>query len=268
MHSEQPATLRAEYAGLAVKLNLPEQEAQDQRITVEAVKEWLRRNKNWLLIFDNAPDAESVREYIPSGSVGHIIITSRDSSWRGVATSLSVKVLPKSEAVEFILNRTGQQDAETAATLAETLGCLPLALEQAAAYIEACGCSLSHYANLFQESKEALLQEGRLATDYPDTVATTWEMAFQQVERENPAAADLLRLCAFFAPDDIPLQVIKDGAKYLPEPLASAVANPLAFDKSLAALRHYSLVERKAEFISVHRLVQAVTQHRMGKDGS
>ncbi len=60
MHSEQPATLRSEYAGLAVKLDLPEQEAQDQRITVEAVKEWLRRNKNWLLIFDNAPDAESI----------------------------------------------------------------------------------------------------------------------------------------------------------------------------------------------------------------
>ena len=266
MHSEQPATLRAEYAGLAVKLDLPEQEAQDQSITVEAAKEWLRRNKNWLLIFDNAPNAESVREYIPSGSVGHIIITSRDSSWRGVATSLSVKVLPKSEAVEFILNRTGQKDAETAATLAETLGCLPLALEQSSAYIDACGCPLSHYANLFQESKEALLQEGKLATDYPDTVATTWELSFQQVERENPAAAALLRLCAFFAPDDIPLQVIKDGAKFLPAPLASAVTNPLAFDKSLAALRHYSLVERKAELISVHRLVQAVTQHRMGDE--
>ena len=266
MHSEQPATLRAEYAGLAVKLDLPEQQAQDQRITVEAVKEWLRRNKNWLLIFDNALDAESVREYIPSGSVGHIIITSRDSSWRGVATSLSVKVLPKSEAVEFIVNRTGQQDEVTAVTLAETLGCLPLALEQAAAYIEACGCSLSHYASLFQESKKELLREGKIATDYPDTVATTWEMAFQQVERENPTAADLLRLCAFFAPDDIPLQVIKDGAEHLPEPIASAVVNPLSCDKSLAALRHYSLIERKEEFVSIHRLVQAVTQHRMGKE--
>lgn len=267
LHSEQPATLRAEYAALAVKLDLPEQEAQDQRVTVEAVKEWLRRNSNWLLIFDNVPDAESVREYIPSGAVGHIIITSRDSSFRGVATSLSVKVLLKSEAVEFILNRTGQQDEATAGTLAETLGCLPLALEQAAAYIEACECPLSHYLSLFQESKEELLREGKLATDYPDTVATTWEMAFQQVERENPAAADMLKLCAFFAPDDIPLQVIKDGAEFLPEPLASAVANPLAFDKSLAALLHYSLIERKAEFISIHRLVQAVTQHRLGKDG-
>ncbi len=85
------------------------------------------------------PMPSQLREYIPSGSVGHIIITSRDSSWRGVATSLSVKVLPKREAVEFILNRTGQQDEATAATLAETLGCLPLALEQAAAYIEVAG---------------------------------------------------------------------------------------------------------------------------------
>jgi tetratricopeptide (TPR) repeat protein len=265
LHSEQPASLRAEYAGLAALLNLPEKDAQDQQVTVEAVKEWLRRNSNWLLIFDNAPDAESVRDYIPSGT-GHIIVTSRDSRWRGVASSLTVRVLPASEAVDFISNRTGQQDEATAATLAEALGYLPLALEQAAAYIEACGCSLSHYENLFQQRKAELLRHGDIATGYPDSVATTWEVSFQQVESENAAAADLLKLCAFFAPDDIPLQVIKDGAKYLPEPLTSIATDTLAFDKSLAALRHYSLVEVKAKFISVHRLVQAVTQHRMSEE--
>jgi tetratricopeptide (TPR) repeat protein len=266
LRSEEPATLVNDYARLAAELYLPEKDASEQRVVVEAVKEWLRQNRGWLLIFDNAPDADSVRDYIPRGGSGHVIITSRNPNWSGIASPLRIGALTETEAVQFLINRTGQKDEATAAALAAALGYLPLALEQAAAFIEASGQTLSHYLDLFRVRGEELLKRGEPSTDYPDTVATTWNASFQRVESENPAAADFLRLLSFFAPDDIPLQIIKDGAKHLPESLASTVAGSIALDKALASLRRYSFIEMKTESVSLHRLVQTVTQDQMDED--
>lgn len=103
VRSEDPTTLASEYAGLAAKLNLRQKDAAEQRLIVEAVKEWLRKNRGWLLIFDNAEDVQLVRQYLPRGSAGHIIVTSRNPNWTGVAKPLSVKALPLEEAIEFLL---------------------------------------------------------------------------------------------------------------------------------------------------------------------
>ena len=207
-----------------------------------------------------------MRNYIPSGGIGHIIITSRNPNWAGVAKSLSVKSLPMAEAMEFLLKRTGSQDEATAKALAEKLGCLPLALEQASAYIETSGSTMARYLDLFEKRQRDLLQRGELSTEYPDTVATTWSISFQNVERDNAAAAELLRLCAFFAPDDIPINMITEGAKELPESLAAIVTDTFLFDEALIILRKYSLVEVEDEKISIHRLVQAVIRHAMDEE--
>ena len=241
VRSEDPVTLVNNYASLAEKLDLPEKDATEQRITVEAVKEWLRMNPGWLLIFDNAEDKKLLRDYIPSSGKGHIIITSRNPNWSGVAKSLSVKTLLIEEAIEFLLKRTGSQDEVTAKELAEKLGCLPLALEQASAFIETSGRPMAHYLDLFEKRQSELLERGELSTEYPDTVATTWSISFQNVERENKPAAELLRLCAFFAPDDIPLKMIIEGAEELPKTLAAVVTDTLKLDEALMVLRKYSL---------------------------
>jgi len=89
-------------------------------------------------------------------------------------------------------------------------------------------------------------------------VATTWELSFQQVQQASPAGADLLNLCAFLAPDDIPRDLLSEGVEHLPQPLAKALVDPLAFDEAVAALRRYSLIEVGGDALSVHRLVQAV----------
>ena len=263
VRSEEPTTLAGDYASLAVKLDLPEKDATEQNVIVEAVKEWLRQNQGWLLIFDNAIDAQSVRDYIPRTNAGHIIITSRNPNWAGVAKPHAVNLLPLEEAIQFLLKRTDQQDEATAKSLAEALGCLPLALEQAAAYIEASGLTMSNYLELFNKNQRELFQSGKPSTEYPDTIATTWRLSFQNVERDNPAAAELLRLCAFFAPDDIPLKMLTDGAAELPESLAATVSDDLLLDEALMALRQYSLVEVKNEKLTIHRLVQAVIRSMM-----
>ncbi|HNT72062.1 MAG TPA: hypothetical protein PKK92_03270, partial [Methanothrix sp.] len=143
VRSEEPATLAADYAGLAARLNLPEKDSQDQRITVEAVRRWLEENGGWLLVFDNAQEPENLTDYLPRTGAGHVIITSRNPNWGGTAKPLLVDVFSRQESVEFLLSRTGQTDGAHA--LAEALGDLPLALEQAGAYIQETGISFATY---------------------------------------------------------------------------------------------------------------------------
>jgi tetratricopeptide (TPR) repeat protein len=259
MRAEDAATLAADYAGLAAALGLIQREATEQAVVVAAVRQWLEQNAGWLLVFDNAENRAAVRDYVPQGR-GKVIITSREPVWSGVATPLGLEVLAAEEAVDFLCKRTGDTDAAAAATLAEDLGRLPLALEQAAAYIEDTGGSLQYYRQLYAENHAALLRQGRLSTEYPDTVATTWTLSIGKVD--EPARA-LLNLCAFFAPEGIPLDAIREKAGGLPSPLDIVAADAVRLDSAIAALLRFSLIGRKGEDLSVHRLVQAVMRERL-----
>ena len=266
IHSEEPAKMADDYSDLAKYLDLPEKESTDQRETVRAVKRWFEHNPGWLLIFDNAHDPKVVREYLPQGGAGHVIITSRNPDWRSAARVLKVQVFDRADSIEFLCRRTGQDDEKTADALADELGDLPLALEQAGAYIEATGTTLADYQELFQSRREELWDDESPPPDYLDTVATTWSLAMEEVSKKSPAAADLLNLCAFLSPDEISPGMLGEGAEHIPEPLASTAADGLAMNRVVRALRRYSLIDASGESISVHRLVQAVVRDRLGED--
>jgi tetratricopeptide (TPR) repeat protein len=262
----EPVTLASDYASLAVKLDLPEKLAANHGVVIDAVKEWLRKNGDWLLIFDNASDPDAVRNLIPRGSSGHVLITSRYATWAGIAKPISIDVISSEEATNYLLRRTGQDDQAAARSITEVLGGLPLAIEQAAAYIETTGTSLNHYLGLLRSGTREILQRGRPSTEYLDTVATTWELSFRQLETESPTAVDILKLCAFLAPDDIPGEVLRTGAGYLPDKLAEVATDPLELDHNSAELRHYSLAEVNQGKLSFHRLVQAIIRERMSDE--
>ncbi len=262
VRSEEPAQLASDYAGLAQPLDLPQKDAQDQRLIIAAVRHWLEHNPKWLLVFDNAESPDAVREYLPHGSTGHIIITSRDPNWGSTAEPLNVDVFLRVESIAFLEKRTGQ-GGDHADALANEMGDLPLALEQAAAYIEAAHSALAEYLNLFQTRREELWKDEKPPEGYPATVTTTWSLAMTQVQAESPAAADLLNLCAFLDPDEIPLNLFTDHSDQLPEPLKLVAADPIQLNRALAALLRYSLIQRDADRISVHRLIQTVTGDRL-----
>jgi len=266
VRADEPAILAADYACLAGPLGLPEAETAEQAVTVQAVRRWLGQNRGWLLILDNAGDPATVRNYLPQARLGHALITSRNPNWKAVGPRLEVKVMKREEAVDFLCRRTKQVDVDTAATLASDLGHLPLALEQAGAYIEATGMLLTRYLELYR-SRPAELQRRGKPLEYPDTVASTWEMSFERLVENSPAAADLLRLCSFLAPDDIPLEVLGRGAELLPQSLSSLFVDPVALNDTVAALRRYSLIEATEGALSVHLLVQAVTRDRLTEKG-
>jgi tetratricopeptide (TPR) repeat protein len=263
VRSEQVATLASEFATLATALDLPEKNAAEQPVIVAAVRDALQHRRDWLLVFDNANGPEEIREYLP-GMGGHILITSRHAAWGGVAEKVEVKKWTPEVASEFLLKRTGQTDADAAKELAYELDYLPLALEQAAAYIDSAHKELRGYLAMFREHHLALLKRGRPSTDYPATVATTWDLSFQQLEMVSPGASALLQVCAFLAPDDIPRDVIASHTKHLPELLRETVGDGLAFDEAVSAIRRYSLMDAIGESaLSMHRLVQAVVRDRL-----
>lgn len=246
---------------------LPAKNETDQRKLVLAIKHWLEQcQQRWLLIFDNADDIALLQHYLPQQGHGSVLLTTRTSAVGALAASLEVENMGIMEGTTFLLHRAqrpqaSDEERNEATNVVIALDSFPLALDQAGAYIEETGCSFREYLQLFQKHRLALLaRRGKQVTNYPDSVATTWSLAFQKIAQTNPAAADLLHLCAFLAPDHIPEELLKDGAPYWPPMLQQATADPLAFNHLIEDLLTFSLVKRLAgdHLLSIHRLVQAV----------
>jgi tetratricopeptide (TPR) repeat protein len=259
--AEQPAAIPGQLAALARRLGLPEHAEQAE--TVHALWDALRQRDRWLLVFDNAEHPSDLRPWWPPGS-GRVLVTSRNPTWPGLAATVPVDVLPRAEAVTFLHYRLGRA-GPALDQLADTLGDLPLALEQAAAYLEETASSPAEYLDLLNERARELFALGQPATT-AQTIATTWAVSLQQLRQDAPAAEDLLVLCAFLAADDVPRALPADHPDVLPERLAATVADPLAYQQTIAALRRYSLVRTSTDHLSVHRLVQAVVRQRLDPD--
>jgi hypothetical protein len=162
----------------------------------------------WLLIFDNAPDWASVQAFLPPAGPGRVLITSRNANWPP-GQVLDVPELGTEVAAGFLVRRTSDPDEQAAIELAKELGGLPLALEQAAAYIQSSGGSLAGYLRSFRRQRTDLLARGEpTGPGYPETVATTWRLAFEHLQQSAPAAVGLLRLLAFCAPEAVPLGLL------------------------------------------------------------
>jgi tetratricopeptide (TPR) repeat protein len=271
-------TLFTDFVALAGLLDLPEKDSQDQTITVNAVKHWLESNSQWLLIMDNADDLEILRDFLPTGGKGHLILTTRSQATGAVAQSLEVKELETVDGAVMLLRRAGiippeaslvdasDENQADARAIAHLLDGLPLALDQAGAYIEEMRCSLADYRERYQTERATMLKErGRFFSAHPASVTTTFSLSFQQVQKANPASADLLRFFAFLSPEAIPIDLLREGAPDLGKPLKHIASHPQQLDRALSTLYSYSLVRRDAttNTLYVHRLVQAVLRDEM-----
>ena len=165
---EEPGTLASDYTRLAQRLDLPEGKEPDQQAVIAAVRHRLEQQRDWLLIFDNAGAPQDLREYLPQGNTGHVLVTSRNPNWARVARAVPVRPMPREEAITFLLKRTQQTDTEGARAIAEEVGDLPLALEQAGGYIETSGISLAQYLKVFRSRRQELWADEDPPFGYPD----------------------------------------------------------------------------------------------------
>jgi Tetratricopeptide repeat len=270
--AEDATILAAGFVELAAQLGAQDLAGtQDPVASVHAVL--AASLEGWLLVFDNAPDRPAVTRFLPPAGRGRVLITSRNANWPP-GQVLDVPVLGLEAAAGFLVARTSDQDEQAATELAGELGRLPLALEQAGAYVQATGGSLAGYLASFRRRRPDILARGETG-EYGKTVATTWSLAFADVEQSAPQAAGLLRLLAFCAPEPVPLRRLLQPEPGLAEELAEEaapvlvplLADELAAGDAVAALRRYSLVTAAGDgLVLVHRLVQAVTTDQMPED--
>jgi tetratricopeptide (TPR) repeat protein len=262
----------------AALLHLPQQEERDQLKIVQAVKDWLRNHTRWLVLLDNADELALVQDFLPPAGRGHTLLTTRAASVGRLAQRIEVDPLDLEPGALLLLRRAGRLGSDAplehaeasehaiAQQITQELGGLPLALDQAGAYIEETQCSLADYLHLYRSQRAELLKaRGGLVPDHPEPVAATWSLSFAQVQERSAVAADLLRVCAFLHPDAIPEEIITEGATALGPALQAVASGPLTFNQAIGVLLSYSLLKRNAEehLLSIHRLVQAVLKDGM-----
>jgi tetratricopeptide (TPR) repeat protein len=265
--AEQPTSATAALSKLARRLGVSQ--VTDQTEMIAALFDLLRGRDRWLLIYDNAERPDRLAALLPEGGGGHLLVTSRWSAWGAQAEPLQVNVLRRDEAIAFLAQRTGFDDEAALDRLADALGDLPLALEEAAAYLEQTQVGLDHYLGLVRDRTRELFDlDQAAAQEHSDQrrVATVWSVSLDRVRAEAPAAEALLALCAFLAPD-LPRELPGEQPQALPEELAQTVNDPLAYNRTLAEIGRYSLATVTPITLGVHRLVQAVIQARLGEEG-
>ena len=265
------------FLAIARELGLPEKSAADPRDTIEAVKRWLESNPDWLLVFDNVDDPVRLGDWLPSTQNGHVVVTTRAAALDalGISQPIRVSAFSRNEAIEFLGRRLGpslcnEADHEAAEQLAAELGDLPLALEQAGAYITAKQARLRDYLASFRRRRLELLGRSQpVAGNYPAGIATAWSLNFQQVEEVSAASADLLRLSAFLHPDEIPVYLVVQGSLLLGPEIADALQgvehDPVRLNELLAPLARYSLIDwdPQGRQYSMHPLIQEVVRESL-----
>nr|WP_157528020.1 FxSxx-COOH system tetratricopeptide repeat protein [Kibdelosporangium sp. MJ126-NF4]CEL17030.1 putative ATP /GTP-binding protein [Kibdelosporangium sp. MJ126-NF4]CTQ91740.1 putative ATP /GTP-binding protein [Kibdelosporangium sp. MJ126-NF4] len=269
--SEQLSQINASFVELARKLGLPSSSADTAR---PEVIEALRKGspyQRWLLVFDNAEHPDVVSPFIPASS-GHVIVTSRNPDWAGVARTVEVDLFTRKESIDLLRMRGGEITDEDADRLAEALGDLPLAVEQAAAWRGQTGMPVNEYLTLLDRHLTDLLGDERAAEygalGYQRSVAAAWNVPLHRLRTSHPAALQLLQVCAFFGPEPIARSLFTGGRSVpVPPELANALRDPIKLNRAIREISRYSLakIDHRNNTIQLHRLVQTVLKNQLSE---
>jgi tetratricopeptide (TPR) repeat protein len=220
---------------------------------------WLQTHTGWLLVFDDAASPRGIESVLGILAGGRHLITSRRATgWHRVGSLMPLAPLPPEAALEMLMRIINPDpddpNRELLESIAAELGYLPLALEQAAAYIEYTAIEPAAYLDRLRRYPArmfAVSAPEREADESANqrTVARIWQLSLQAIEDEEPLAGEILRTFAWFSPDPIP----RDLAYALHD-------DPITVDDALALLNTYSMITLTPQSATIHRLVQAVAR--------
>ena len=262
--SERAEEISLALAELARKLGL--KVGDNVAEAAEAALEELRRDTtpHWLLIFDNADDPKQLEPYLPTGS-GHVLITSRNQAWTHSAEPLEVDVFTRDESVAHLLRHVPDLDMADAKRVADALGHLPLAVEQASAWLEQTGMQARAYVDQLATQSTRILALNQPA-DYPMPVVATWNLSFDRLKERSPAAVRLLQLCAFFSPGPISMDLLySEEMNESLLPFDETLTEKLMLGRVIRDISRFALVkvDQGSNSLQIHRLVQAVIRSQM-----
>jgi hypothetical protein len=253
--AEQAGLIGEQVAALAAELGCAGPDA-DLGVAGRAALGELRRRDRWLLVFDNAESPEDLAPWLPGGA-GHVLITSRVHGWPEVAVPVEVDVLARDESVAILRDRVAGLSGGDADRVAAALGDLPLAVAQAASYLAETGMPAGEYAGLVWSRAGQLLEKGRPST-YPRSLAAVTVLALDRLRGQDPAAAEVAGVCAFLAPEPVPVQLFTGAAARLPAVLAGQAADPVAWRQVLGRVSRSALARVDPDGLLMHRLTQAI----------
>ncbi|WP_191838090.1 FxSxx-COOH system tetratricopeptide repeat protein [Catellatospora chokoriensis] len=251
-------SIRRSLVSLGKALGVPENS--DVQYVIDSALDELRLGRlysRWLLIFDNATEPQDIRKYFPQG-MGHILVTTLSRSWAANSNLVEVDVFSAEESSAFLATRWPALTPEQSLALADKLGHLPLALDQAASFHEQTAMPAETYLN---EVDLVSMLYYSTPTEYPQPVGATWRITFDKLREQSPAAAQLLQLCAFISSEPIAIPLLRGGrGADLPAELKEALRDELVFRKAVQELGKFALAQLDArrDFITVHNLVRAV----------
>ncbi|AZP20989.1 FxSxx-COOH system tetratricopeptide repeat protein [Streptomyces aquilus] len=256
-----------QYSELASHLGVEERDSISA--TAAGVRDALRRGDRydrWLLVFDNVTTPESIDQMLVGSPTGHVLITTRNEGWAKVGERVEVDVFSRAESVEHLLRRVSAISAEDADRVADALGDLPLAVDQAAAWLNETGQDAAEYLELL-EPQLATLEAVADGPAFPLQVGATWNISIRQLN--SPVARRLLELCAYFGADSISFDLLlgKEMSDALQDAQPGHSGTALV-SRAIQQLHRYSLakVDRKSRSIQVHRLVQAAVRASMSAE--
>ncbi|MBW5483448.1 FxSxx-COOH system tetratricopeptide repeat protein [Streptomyces bambusae] len=255
--AEQADQIPVHYTELADRLGIAKPEAGSES-NARALLSALRTRPRWLLILDNAEQPAQIAPWLPEGP-GHVLITSRNPDWHGVAAQTPLEVFTRADSLAYLTARVTGIPTDQADLLAQDLGDLPLALAQAAGVVGS-GMTAEHYRELLATNTERILSE-KAPQGYAASLAAAVEIAAGRLGNEHPEAVSVLMLGAFFGPEPIPLAWL-EGVRPALRSLADAEGDLMWPQPELASLRRYGLVRLDRATFQIHRLTQGVLRDR------
>jgi hypothetical protein len=263
INAEEAGLIGGQVAELAAELGraVPGEDIESAK---RAVLAQLRQRDQWLLVFDNAANAEDVAGWLPGGT-GHVLITSRATGWTEIAVPVPVDVLARVESVAILTSRVPGLAEEDADRIAAALGDLPLGLAQTAGYMIQTGLPAAECLELLEAQAGQIMNEGR-PSSYPRSLATVTQLAYDRLRAGDPASAQVLEICAFLAPEPVPADWFPKAAAVLPEPLAAKAADPVTWRHVLGLLGKHALARIDQNALVVHRLTHAIVRGLLPPD--
>jgi hypothetical protein len=266
LNAEDPGRLRSGLANLAAELRLPPSTTVQQ--AADAVLEALRQGRpysRWLVVMDNADNPDQLRELIPQGT-GHVLITSRNQLWTKHVPAIELGVFDRDESLRLLRTRVPGLSETEADQVADKLGDLPLAIEQAAAWLTLTAMPVDQYLELLDTPQVIRILSENQPPNYPRSAVATWLLSLGRLRDHSPAAAGLLEICSFLASEEIPVSLFTgDRFARLITRYDPTLRDPILQSLMIQEIGRYALarVDARNNTIRIHRLVQATIRDQL-----
>jgi tetratricopeptide (TPR) repeat protein len=264
--AEDPALIPEGLAELALALELTTATAPPGVGVARLLGELARRDR-WLVVFDNAENPRALSRFLPDGP-GQVLVTSRNPAWRGIADVVGVREFTRAESIALLGRRAPDLIDDEADRVADAVGDLPLAVEQAGSLIADTGMTADKYLRLLAERVQDLLDHDPGGT-YPRSLAASWAVAFDRLALDEPTALDLLTMVAWCGPEPVPLTLLTEHPDALPDQSQPIATDPLVLARCTAILHRRGMATVSPHGIQLHRIPAALLRARShGPDGT